>query len=74
MRKEADNIGPRAELEHWKRRMAKFNYLLEQLKRQDVKAALSVLTFAKSKLIMVCTGTVAKLMMRMVTRNFSDLA
>jgi len=25
MRKEADDIGPTAELEHWKERMAKFN-------------------------------------------------
>lgn len=25
MRKEADDIGPIAELEHWKKRMAKFN-------------------------------------------------
>lgn len=25
MRKEADDIGPAAELEHWRKRMAKFN-------------------------------------------------
>jgi dynein heavy chain len=31
MRKEADDVGPRAELEHWKRRMAKFNGLLLEL-------------------------------------------
>lgn len=53
MRKEADNIGPRAELEHWKRRLSKFNYLLDQLRAPQVKSALSVLNFAKSKLIQV---------------------
>jgi len=25
MRKEADDIGPSAELDHWRKRMAKFN-------------------------------------------------
>lgn len=34
MRKEADDIGPTAELEHWKERMAKFNVyvILTQMK------------------------------------------
>ncbi|XP_071824188.1 dynein axonemal heavy chain 5-like [Apostichopus japonicus] len=49
MRKEADNIGPRAELDHWKRRMARFNYLLQQLKGPNIKAVLFVLQAAKSK-------------------------
>uniref|UniRef100_A0A668T4J6 AAA+ ATPase domain-containing protein n=1 Tax=Oreochromis aureus TaxID=47969 RepID=A0A668T4J6_OREAU len=51
LRKEADDLGPRAELEHWKKRMTRFNYLLDQLKSPDVKAALGVLLLAKSKLI-----------------------
>uniref|UniRef100_H0X0M1 Dynein axonemal heavy chain 5 n=1 Tax=Otolemur garnettii TaxID=30611 RepID=H0X0M1_OTOGA len=51
LRKEADDAGPRAELEHWKKRLAKFNYLLDQLKSPDVKAALAVLAAAKSKLL-----------------------
>ncbi|XP_048464583.1 dynein axonemal heavy chain 5 [Rhincodon typus] len=51
LRKEADDLGPRAELDHWKKRMSRFNYLLEQLKGQDVKAVLGVLTTAKSKLL-----------------------
>ncbi|XP_078222058.1 dynein axonemal heavy chain 5 isoform X3 [Callithrix jacchus] len=51
LRKEADDVGPRAELEHWKKRLSKFNYLLEQLKSPDVKAVLAVLAAAKSKLL-----------------------
>ncbi|CAC5424902.1 unnamed protein product [Mytilus coruscus] len=51
MRKEADDIGPRAELDHWKKRMSKFNYLLDQIKGSDVKAVLGVLHAAKSKLV-----------------------
>ena len=55
MRKEADDIGPRAELDHWKKRMSKFNYLLDQIKGPEVKAVLGVLHAAKSKLIKVNT-------------------
>lgn len=66
MRREADDIGPRAELDHWKKRMSKFNYLLDQIKGPEVKvsrlvevslfddvtqAVLGVLTAAKSKMI-----------------------
>ncbi|XP_012940947.1 dynein heavy chain 5, axonemal [Aplysia californica] len=51
MRREADDIGPRAELEHWKKRMSKFNYLVDQIKGHDVKAVLGILHAAKSKLI-----------------------
>lgn len=52
IRREADNIGPRAELDYWKRRTSKFNYLLDQIKDQDVKNALGVLQAAKSRLIL----------------------
>ncbi|XP_044298752.1 dynein axonemal heavy chain 5 [Varanus komodoensis] len=51
LRKEADDLGPRAELNHWKKRLSKFNYLVDQLKTFDVKAVLGVLTAAKSKLL-----------------------
>ncbi|XP_064611990.1 dynein axonemal heavy chain 5-like isoform X2 [Liolophura sinensis] len=51
MRKEADDIGPRAELDHWKKRMSRFNYLLDQIKGPECKAVLGVLTAAKSKLL-----------------------
>lgn len=53
MRKEADDIGPRAELDHWKKRMSRFNYLLDQIKGPDVKAVLGVLHASQSKLIKV---------------------
>ncbi|XP_021362874.1 dynein heavy chain 5, axonemal-like isoform X1 [Mizuhopecten yessoensis] len=49
MRREADDIGPTAELAYWKSRMAKFNNLLEQMKSQRVKATIGVLQVAKSK-------------------------
>lgn len=32
IRREADNIGPRAELDYWKKRTSKFNYLLDQVR------------------------------------------
>ncbi|XP_008567303.1 PREDICTED: dynein heavy chain 5, axonemal, partial [Galeopterus variegatus] len=51
LRKEADDLGPRAELEHWKKRLSKFNYLLDQLKSPQVKTVLAVLAAAKSKLL-----------------------
>ncbi|XP_076449104.1 dynein axonemal heavy chain 5-like [Babylonia areolata] len=51
IRQEADNAGPRVELEHWKMHMAKFNFLLDQLKSPEVKAVIGILQCAKSKLI-----------------------
>ena len=53
MRREADDIGPRAELDHWKKRMSRFNYLLDQIKGREVKAVLGVLNAAKSKALKV---------------------
>ncbi|KAK3576985.1 hypothetical protein CHS0354_005992 [Potamilus streckersoni] len=49
MRREADDIGPTAELAYWKSRMAKFNNLLEQMKSPRVKAVIGILQVAKSK-------------------------
>uniref|UniRef100_A0A5F8GJ93 Dynein axonemal heavy chain 5 n=1 Tax=Monodelphis domestica TaxID=13616 RepID=A0A5F8GJ93_MONDO len=51
LRTEADDLGPRAELDYWKKRLCKFNYLVDQLKGPDVKAVLGVLAAAKSKLL-----------------------
>ncbi|XP_059863189.1 dynein axonemal heavy chain 5 [Delphinus delphis] len=51
LRTEADDLGPRAELEYWKRRLSRFNYLLDQWKSPDVKAVLAVLAASRSKLL-----------------------
>ena len=53
IRREVDNVGPRAELDYWRKRMARFNFLLDQLKMPEVKAVLTVLQMAKSKSIQV---------------------
>ena len=53
MRKEADDTGPMAELEHWKMRMAKFNSLVEQIKGVDCKAVIRIMLIAKSKTLKV---------------------
>lgn len=45
IRREADNIGPRAELDYWKKRTSKFNYLLDQV------TATFLLTLNRSKWI-----------------------
>ncbi len=51
VRRERDDIGPRAELEYWKKRTSKFNSLFDQIKEQSVKSALGVLQTAKSRLL-----------------------
>ena len=53
MRKEADDTGPMAELEHWRMRMAKFNSLVEQINARDCRAVLRILHIAKSKTLKV---------------------
>ncbi len=54
MRKESDSVGPRAELEHWKRRMAKFDSLTTCVKSPQCRAVISVLVASKSKVLQVC--------------------
>ncbi|XP_056424627.1 dynein axonemal heavy chain 8 isoform X2 [Hyla sarda] len=51
VRREADDSGPMTELEHWIRNYMKFNFIIEQVKGENVKAVVVVLTMAKSKLI-----------------------
>ena len=58
MRKETDDIGPLAELEHWKHRMAKFNSLLEEIRSQNCRIVLSVLAGAQSKVVKVSVNCI----------------
>ncbi len=53
MRKEADETGPLAELEHWKQRTAKFSCLADQVKTQPCRGVITTLVAAKSKIITV---------------------
>ena len=61
MRKESDDVGPRAELEHWKKRMAKFDSLTTCVKSPQCRAVVNVLVAAKSKLLKVCGVEVHRL-------------
>ncbi len=62
MRRESDNIGPRAELQYWKDRMAKFSSLIDQIKGQQVKTGQKITSifsvfFLQSKIffsVLVC--------------------
>ena len=51
IRKEADDIGPSAELDHWKQRMTKFNSLLSAISVKRVKLIIETLVQHKSKVI-----------------------
>ncbi|NWY27271.1 DYH5 protein, partial [Pheucticus melanocephalus] len=49
IRREADDVGPSAELEHWKSRMSSFTSLLDEIKSSRVKKIISILQAARSK-------------------------
>ncbi|NWW83187.1 DYH5 protein, partial [Climacteris rufus] len=49
IRREADDVGPSAELEHWKSRMSSFSSLLDEIKSSRVKKIISILQAARSK-------------------------
>lgn len=53
MRKEADDVGPRAELEHWKKRLAKFDSLTKCIKEPQYRTVVTILAAAKSKVLKV---------------------
>ena len=57
MRKEADSVGPRAELEHWKTRMARFDSLTSCVKNPQCRAIINVLLASKSKVLQVSLQT-----------------
>ncbi|KAJ3249557.1 Dynein heavy chain 5, axonemal [Chytriomyces hyalinus] len=52
MRKEADDIGPNAELAHWKARMVKFNSITDQLKSSICKKVIGILNAVKSRALL----------------------
>ena len=53
MRKEADDTGPMAELDHWRHLMARFNSIVEQVKGKHCKMVINVLHIARSKVLRV---------------------
>lgn len=53
MRKEADDTGPLAELEHWRHLTSRFTSLIEQIRDHDCKMAIQILHVAKSKVLKV---------------------
>ena len=59
MRQEADDIGPKAELKHWKQRLAKFNCLVDHVNSSQCRVVVGVLSAAKSKLLKVSVNWVA---------------
>nr|XP_018669928.1 dynein heavy chain 5, axonemal-like isoform X1 [Ciona intestinalis]XP_026692815.1 dynein heavy chain 5, axonemal-like isoform X1 [Ciona intestinalis] len=48
---EADDIGPSAELDHWKRRTARFDCLLSEIRKPRIRAITAALHALKSKSI-----------------------
>ena len=57
MRKEADDVGPKAELEHWKKRLARFDSLTTCVKSPQCRTVVSILIAAKSKALKVSSYT-----------------
>lgn len=51
MRKEADDVGPRAELLYWKKRMAKFDSLISSIKSPQCRVVINILVVSKSKVL-----------------------
>lgn len=53
MRKEPYDIGPKAELDHWKKRLAKFDSLTACVKDPQCRTVISLLVASKSKVLEV---------------------
>ncbi|OAF67519.1 hypothetical protein A3Q56_04748 [Intoshia linei] len=49
IRREADDVGPSAELQYWKNRMVQFNTLLQKMKNKNVKMVIILAHIAKLK-------------------------
>ena len=48
---DADDSGPDTEFDFWRKRMAKFNHVAEQLKKPEARVVIGVLTTAKNKVL-----------------------
>ena len=53
MRKEADDTGPMAEVEHWRQLNARFNSIVDQIKERSNRNIITILHIAKSKVLKV---------------------
>ena len=73
MRKEADTVGPRAELEHWKKRMAKFDSLTSCVKSPQCRAVINVLVASKSKVLQVGFTYTVYILWHLVVENFPHI-
>lgn len=62
MRKEADDAGPFAELEHWRHLVSRFNSLIQQIRSHDIKVVIQILHVAKSKVLKVSSVNVKQLL------------
>ncbi|XP_053374157.1 dynein axonemal heavy chain 8-like [Mercenaria mercenaria] len=51
MRKEADDTGPIAELDHWRQLTARFNALLDQIKSHKCRMVINIVHIAKSRVM-----------------------
>ncbi|ROT80144.1 hypothetical protein C7M84_001143 [Penaeus vannamei] len=67
LRQETDDAGPQDELEYWKRRMAKFKYLSEEMETPQVRGSVLVLQLARSKVLKAWKETDAR-----VTQNLAE--
>lgn len=72
MRKEADDTGPLAELEHWRQLMARFNALLEQIKSHECRIVINILNVARSKVLRVTILMIIYLTLVFINKLISD--
>ena len=54
IRREADDTGPFAEMDHWRHMSARFSSIIDQMKTHHCKMTINVLNVAKSKVLKVC--------------------
>lgn len=60
LRRESSNIGPLAELDHWRRQLTTFTSIIEHIKSEPAMMYIHTLITAKSKLLKVSILIIAK--------------